>query len=65
MMIRFELLWPKSQQWLRPQFFLISQAESCLEGEQDEEGNHQTEQTHGLGQGETQNGVAVNKLEKT
>ena len=29
----------------------------CLEGEQQQERHHQTEQTHGLGQGETQDGV--------
>lgn len=33
-----------------------------LHGEQDEESNHQTEQTHGLGQSEAQDGVGEQLL---
>lgn len=32
-------------------------AEPPLEGEQQQEGHHETEKSHGLGQGETQDGV--------
>jgi len=31
--------------------------EVCLESEEEEEGHHKTEETHGFGQSESQNGV--------
>jgi len=38
----------------------VAYSSKCLhlEGEQDKEGNHQTEETHGFGQGKSQNGIS-------
>ena len=36
-----------------------------LQSEEDEEGNHQTEETHGFGEGKSKNGVAKNMSHTT